>query len=244
MRRVRVYVAELSAGARELPREAAHYLATVHRLQAGDEFTAFDPERGVEAAARVERSERGRVNAVFSEPELAKSVRSGVTLYQALAKGDRIEQVLRAATALAVDRVVLLQSERCVEMAPPRPERVRSLVIDAARQSGRGDLPNVVGPIAFDAMLESAARDDALKLGLSPRATNSLSARLERWRSGSPAAVLVGPEGGFTERELVDAEAAGFLPSGLGPLVLRTELAAVVALGCFAARLPTSAESV
>jgi len=244
MRRIRVYVPELCAGARELPREAAHYLVTVHRLQLGDEFTAFDPERGIEASARVEGSERGRVRAAFANPEPAKSVRSGVTLYQALAKGDRIEQVLRAATALAVERVVLLQTERSVEMAPPRPERVRSLVIDAARQSGRGDLPQIVGPIGFDVMLESAGRDDALKLGLSPRATSSLAARLEQWRAGTPAAVLVGPEGGFTERELVAAEAAGFLPSGLGPLILRTELAAVVALGCFVARLPTTAESV
>lgn len=244
-RRLRVYVPALRAGRLELERDAAHYVATVHRLREGDEFVAFDPEHAQDAVARVTSVTRGRVECELREPRPAERRGYGVTLYQALAKGDRVEQVVRAGTALGVSVFVLLHSERSIgAAASPRRERLRQIAIEAARQSGRGDLPQIEGPLSFAESLRGQAPSSALKFCLSPRAQQSLSERLEQWSPPSPASLLIGPEGGFSAEEDEAAEAAGFVPASLGPLTLRAELAATVALGCFAVRVPAVAETV
>ncbi len=240
-RTVRVYLPELRAERRELPRDAAHYLTTVHRLRTGDGFVAFDPEAATEASATVTSVLRGRVECEIAAPRAACSGSFGVTLYQALSKGDRIEQVVRAGTALGVHAVVLVRTERSLDVdAAPRRERLRTIAIEAARQSGRGDVPELRAPLTFTQLLEEAPSLTAARYCLSPRAEVSLPTRLERWQPPSSVALLVGPEGGFADAELSAAEAAGFLPTALGPLTLRTVLAALVALGCFAARVPVA----
>jgi 16S rRNA (uracil1498-N3)-methyltransferase len=238
-RLVRVPLDALAAGSRDLPRDPGHYLCVVHRLAVGDEFVAFDPERGVEARGRLTGVERARVTCELSAPTPAQKGSLRVTLLQATAKGDRIEQVVRGATALGVERIVLVVTERSVARpADVRRERLRTIAIEAARQCGRADLPPLEGPSPFAEQMAMMVRFDGLKLCLSPEATVALADRLQALPLGSPAALLIGPEGGLSEAELESARAAGFLSVGLGPLVLRTELAALAALGCFAGRLP------
>ncbi|MGC4092313.1 MAG: RsmE family RNA methyltransferase [Polyangiaceae bacterium] len=237
-RQVRVFVAELAAGRRELPREQAHYLGVVHRLGVGAPFVAFDPELGLEAEGSVVRSERGRVECELSEPRAAHKRSLGVTLLQGASKGDRLEQVVRAGTALGVERVLVVACERSVtQPSDLRRERLRSIALEAARQSGRGDLPRLDGPDALPEALDRARSEPGLKLYLSPSSEAPFSERITAWRAGDPVQLLVGPEGGLSEVELELAEAAGFRDASLGPFVLRTELAAIAALSCFVGRL-------
>ncbi|HWA76142.1 MAG TPA: RsmE family RNA methyltransferase [Polyangiaceae bacterium] len=237
-RLVRVPLDALAAGLRDLPRDPGHYLCVVHRLAAGDEFIAFDPELGVEARGRLINVERARVSCELSAPTLARRGSLGVTLLQATAKGDRIEQVVRGATALGVERIVLVVTERSVARpADVRRERLRTIAIEAARQSGRADLPALDGPISFAEQMAVLESFDGLKLCLSPESPVALAERLQALPLGSPAALLIGPEGGLSDGELDAARRVGFLSAALGPLVLRTELAALAALGCFAGRL-------
>jgi 16S rRNA (uracil1498-N3)-methyltransferase len=222
-----------------LPRDPGHYLTVVHRLGPGDDFIAFDPELALEARGRLTLVERARVTCELSAPHPARKSSLGVTLLQATAKGDRLEQVVRGATALGAERIVLLVCERSVARpADVRRERLRTIAIEAARQSGRADLPALDGPSAFAEQMSALASFEGLKLCLSPDAAVPLAERVHGTAVGSPVAVLVGPEGGFADAELEAALQVGFQPVGLGPLVLRTELAALAALGYFAARLP------
>ncbi|MFZ5894373.1 MAG: RsmE family RNA methyltransferase [Myxococcota bacterium] len=239
-RRVRVFVPTLSAGPRELPREQAHYLTVVHRLERGASFVAFDPELGLEAEGTVTRSERTRVECELAQPKPAERRSLGVSLLQAASKGDRLEQVVRAGTALGAERIVVVMCERSV--APPselRRERLRAIAIEAARQCERGDLPELVGPIAFADAITAGSEVNELKLCLSPRSRTPLAERIRGWLPGAPAHLLVGPEGGFSDNELSLAERAGFLDAALGPFILRTELAATAALACFVGKLPS-----
>lgn len=220
-----------------MPREAAHYLCVVHRLEPGSAFVAFDPEFCLEAQGKIVSVDRARVACEFDAPSSARATTLGVTLLQATAKGDRLEQVVRGATALGVERIVFVVAERSVARpSDVRRERLRAISIEAARQSGRGDLPTLDGPVPLAERLAALTDWVGLKLCLSPRATVPLAERIQSSTPGSAALVLVGPEGGLSDAELRAAAHAGFLDAGLGPLTLRTELAALAALACFAGR--------
>lgn len=234
---VRVPLSALASGPLDLPREAAHYLCVVHRLGPGSAFVAFEPELGLEANGRIVSVERTRVACELDTPSAVRRGSSGVTLLQATAKGDRLEQVVRGATALGVERIVLVVAERSVARpSDVRHERLRAISVEAARQSGRGDLPPIDGPAPLAEQLAALAKWEGLKLCLSPQATIPLAERIQSSSPGSPALVLVGPEGGLSDSELHAAAQSGFLAAGLGPLILRTELAALAALACFAGR--------
>jgi len=232
-RTIRVPLGELTAGERHIHGDEAHYLVRVLRLRPGATFTAFDPVRRLEATVTLLEVERERVVARVSEPASAPAAgQADVTLVYCAGKGDKVEEVVRAATALAVSRVVVATSERTVARGPTSPERQKrwaTIALDAARQSGRSDVPELAGPLPFADALARSESGGALKLCLEPEAERALGASL-RARGARPLVLLVGPEGGFSAEELARARDAGFELVRLGALVLRTELAAVAAL--------------
>jgi 16S rRNA (uracil1498-N3)-methyltransferase len=227
----RAPLSPIRAGEQLLPRELATYLVKVLRLRAGDTFVAFDPEAAVEAQAELVQD----VPAIarLSEPRAVAVSGRALTLVQGLAKGDKPEQVLRAAVALGARRVTFVRTERSVAGAELRLERLRAVMLDAARQCGRGDLPEISGPLD----LETGARVDAeLRYVLDPTAHHSLVGALQVAAAPRlPLALAVGPEGGFSTSEQQLLVGAGFVPVRLGAHVLRTELAAVAALAVVAA---------
>jgi 16S rRNA (uracil1498-N3)-methyltransferase len=227
----RAPLSPLLAGEQQLSRELGSYLVRVLRLRAGDAFVLFDPEAGTEAEAELLRDVPA--SARVSEPRRASRVqRRDVTLLQGLAKSDKPEQVLRAAVALGAVGVTFLRTERSVVGAELRPERLRSVMLDAARQCGRADLPELGGLVDLDAALNAS---DGLGLLLDPSADQSLVELLRTLAPEHALALAVGPEGGFTAKEVERLLAAGFQPVRLAPFVLRTELAAVAALSVVAA---------
>jgi 16S rRNA (uracil1498-N3)-methyltransferase len=221
----------LLAGEQQLARELGGYLVKVLRLRAGDAFTLFDPEAGTEADAELLRDIPAVVK--VSEPRQAPRVtRREVLLLQGFAKGDKPEQVLRAAVALGVSSVTFVRTERSVAGAELRHERLRAVMLDAARQCGRGDLPTVSGLVDLPAALGDAR---GLSLLLEPAAPESLVEVLREAPRDRAITLAVGPEGGFAAEESAQLLAAGFVAVRLAPFVLRTELAAVAALSVVAA---------
>lgn len=233
-RRVRVPLAELSAGERRIDGATARYLTRVLRLRPGATVTAFDPVARNEADATLVEVEREHVVARFGEPRPASVVGlADVTLVWCAGKGDKPDEVVRSATALGASAVVVATSERSVargSASPERHARLTAIAHDAARQSGRGDLPALTGPVELADALAEVRASTALKLCLEPTASSSLGAALAE-RRGRGVVLLVGPEGGFADDELALARDAGFVGVHFGALVLRTELAAVAALG-------------
>jgi 16S rRNA (uracil1498-N3)-methyltransferase len=238
---IRVAVSSLAEGELCLAEDAARYVARVHRLGVGDRFLAFDPEARTEADVEitdVARGVRGRAGPVRPAAAVATA---GTVLLQGIGKGDKPEQVIRDATALGASRVIFVESRRSVvrvgDRAEARRHRWRAVAVSAARQSGRGDLPGLEGPMTLEAALATLT-PVALKLYLSPSATTRLADALGRLAPGDAVALLVGPEGGFDDAEVATASEHGFVPVALGRFVLRTETAAVAALGAIAALGP------
>lgn len=242
-RALRVALDGLVDGERSLDGDAAHYVSRVHRLAAGDAFVAFDPSARLEADATVLAVTRREVRCRLDTPRPARLLgMPGVTLLACATKGDKLDEVIRAATALGASAVSVVESDRSVPElgngGSRRFARFRTIAVDAARQSGRGDVPELSGPAPLAAVLAGLAASSALKLCLDPRAERGLGRALAE-RGDRALVLLVGPEGGLTEAELADAERAGFLRAGLGRLVLRAELAAVAVLSAVVAQSST-----
>lgn len=234
---LRVPVDDLEPGVQALPEAVARYVTRVHRLRAGDRLSLFDPAASSEADAELVAGPAPGVWCRVAELRPSGYRPLPVRLLQGLGKADKPDDVIRSATALGVARVTLVQTERSVarppaERAAGRIERWRRIAIEAARQSGRGDIPALEGPLALGALLPSPS--PPLRVVLAADA-EPLFERLAAWQPIDPLELLVGPEGGFDEAEWLALGAAGFLPASLGVTTLRTELAGVAALGAVVA---------
>jgi 16S rRNA (uracil1498-N3)-methyltransferase len=236
MRKVRAPIAGLAAGDQTLDAASAHYLMRVLRLRVGDSFVAFDPERAVDADAEVVSASAGRAVVRVSEPRAVAPVHADLTWIHGMAKGDKLDAIVRDATELGATRFVVAASERAVvklakERGEARLARWQRIASEAARQCGRADAPRVEGPLPWDEAIGSVSRAAARFL-LWEEARAPLAAPLSLALStGSALAFAAGPEGGLTADEARSAEGRGWALVSLGPHVLRTETVAAAVLG-------------
>ncbi|MEO7752375.1 MAG: 16S rRNA (uracil(1498)-N(3))-methyltransferase [Terracoccus sp.] len=217
--------------------EEGRHAAAVVRIRVGERFLVADGA-GRSALLEAEGVERGsvlgRVVEIHDEPEASPRF----VLVQALAKGDRDEQAIEAATELGVDEVVPWQAERSVVVW--RPDRVaRSLarwvavVTRATKQSRRARMPLTSEPVSLTSLVARAG-DAALVLVLHETATEPLS-EVAMPEDGD-VLVVVGPEGGITDRELDALTGAGARPVRLGSTILRSSSAGPAALAVLLSR--------
>jgi 16S rRNA (uracil1498-N3)-methyltransferase len=203
----------------------AHYLARVMRVGEGEIVVLCDDVTG-EWAARVVSV--GKREVVLSAAELLRPREQvpDFELCPALLKKDRFDLVLEKATELGVRRIRPLLARRCVADRLNL-ERARAVITEAAEQCARTALPELAEPVKLDALLRDWSAERTLffadELGGEPAATAFAA-------HAGPAALLIGPEGGFddAEREAVRALAQA-RPIGLGPRILRGETAAIAA---------------
>jgi len=207
------------------------HLGLVLRCRVGDEFELFDGE-GREAPARVTDVDARRIELAVGATAAGKlDVQEPLVLLQGLAKGDRMDLVVQKTTELGVTRIVPVICARSVARPGEGAQRItrwRTIAREAARQSGRADVPQVDAPMSFaDALAGLGPLDDTrLALWEEARGAPLLAALPET----GAVALLVGPEGGLERDEIAQAGAAGFAVVDLGKRILRTETAAIVAV--------------
>jgi 16S rRNA (uracil1498-N3)-methyltransferase len=168
------------------------------------------------------------VTLALGEPRRRAPAAAPITLLQAVPRGERMDLLVQKTTELGVARIVPLVSERSVvRPTAARARRWQTIAQEAARQSGRADLPEVTAPLPFaDALPLAAASPTRLALWEEERARPLRQALT----TAAATALLIGPEGGLTADEIDQARAAGFLTVTLGPRILRVETAAIVAV--------------
>ncbi|MDI1318657.1 MAG: RsmE family RNA methyltransferase, partial [bacterium] len=214
-------------------------LVTVNRGGRGDPVTAFDGHGREWLTECIDPSKGGTVLRV-KESRQAKPRPYEITLGQALPKGSTMDDIVRQATEVGAARIVPLLSERTqvhldADRADKKIEKWRTAAIEAAKQCGNPWLP-VIAPLQHYAAFVAAAKDYDLKLIASLHAgTTTLKKSLAGYtakhgRAPRKVLWLVGPEGDFSPGEMTAAISAGFQPITLGPLVLRSDTAAVYAL--------------
>ncbi|MBS1201257.1 MAG: hypothetical protein H6R27_1935 [Proteobacteria bacterium] len=234
MRVIRVYTDVVLEGMDRatLTGPAARHVSRVLRLRAGDPVTLFNGDGweypGTVAAPRADRVEVELVGP--RAPGLPESPLA-VTLLQGVARAERMDLVVQKATELGVARIVPVLAGRSVvrldeRQAQRRLEHWQAIVLSACEQCGRSRPPAVAPPRGLDESLADVAGTPH-RLVLAPGAPLPLAALPA---GAGQAALLIGPEGGLTEAERAAAARAGFEPRALGPRILRTETAAIVAL--------------
>jgi 16S rRNA (uracil1498-N3)-methyltransferase len=201
----------------------AHHLANVRRFGPGDRIILFNGD-GREYAAEVIETSKKRVHLrIIGAQEPAREL--GITLHvaSALPKGDRGDFLIEKLTELGVTNFTPLVTARSiVQPKASIVEKIQRAVIEASKQCGRNVLMRVHPPMKFD---------DWLRLETLP--TQRWIAHPDGALMGPPTrleaiAIAIGPEGGFTEAELVLANQCGFAKRSLGPRILRVETAALM----------------
>ena len=238
MRKVRVFVdAPFASGELvPLPPFSAEHLTRVLRLGDGARVACFNGD-GFDYAATL----RMRGKAVALEigeraPALPESPLS-ITLVQSVARGEKMDFILQKATELGVARIVPVVSERTEvrldeDRADKRRVHWRRVVESACEQCGRARIPAVEAAISLAHYAEVAQRETGTKLVLHPEG-GRLVGELE---AVDAIAVAVGPEGGYSERDLSMFQTAGFERLALGPRILRTETAGIAAIALLQSR--------
>ena len=230
----RLFIAErLCAGAElHLGDEQARYLGRVLRLRAGDSVNLFNGDDG-EWSATIERLGKNQV-VVAIRQSVANNAESRLRthLVQGISRGERMDFVVQKATEHGVKRITpVLTDYGVVKLDSKRAEKRRvhwqRVAESACEQCGRFHPPLIDAPTALKEWFGAARDRDTTDLILKPGTETPLS---EIDAPETKLCLLVGPEGGFSDREYEDADIAGFAAVAIGPRILRTETAAVAAL--------------
>lgn len=234
----RIYLRRaLDVGARlELEKDHLRYLKNVLRLKKGDPLILFSG-KGVEYGAVIHEILEDVAAVDIVDRRNVRDAGIKITLAQALPKGPKMDFIVQKATELGAERILPFHSLRSIpklaeDKARHKTDRWQKIAIEACRQCGRADIPEVAEIQTFRRTLEEAA-EGSLKLILwEEESRRQIKDVLQRRDTQGirDFFVLVGPEGGFSHEEVDAALAAGCLPVSLGPRVLKVETAALAVL--------------
>ena len=217
-----------------LSRDEARHATGARRLRPGDPLTLFDG-RGAVAQATLGHARRDdgalevRVGPVRREPRQGRHV----TVASAVPKGDRLATLMEGIGPLGIAEFIPIRAERSVvPWSDQLAQRCRRVLVECAKQSHSAwvtALPQHGAPAEDIARVVTSATSAGKRALLADRAGEPLHAAARAIDPSNQVIVIIGPEGGFSERERGAAIAAGAMPVSLGPAILRIELAATVA---------------
>lgn len=245
--------ADWSLDALRLDEAQSHHCANVLRLEPGAKVVVFNG-RGIETTALItENSTKKHVCLSALQTVKTPPLPCRITLAQAVPKGKNMDLIVQKATELGAAAIAPLLSDRTIarvdddDDAHAKQSKWQAIAIEAAKQCGQNWLPEVAAPItpktffaglslnAFDLMLVASLQSGARNL----RAWLDQFSNAHAGKRPASALVLVGPEGDFTPAEISQALSAGCHPITLGPIVLRTETAAIYCMSVLSYELLT-----
>lgn len=223
----------------EVGEDVARHLQVL-RMDAGDHVVLFDGQGGEFPAEIVDVAKRRATVRPLRFDKVERESPLTITLVQSLATSDKMDLIVQKAVELGVAVIQPVSSERATlklsgERAEKRAQHWQSIARAACEQCGRNRVPVVAEPVALEEWL--ASTKEGVRLMLHPEASKSM---VEAVGNRTSISLLIGPEGGFSERELALAAKHGVEAVRFGPRVLRTEtagLAAVAALNALAGDL-------
>lgn len=214
---------------------AVHQIRDVLRMKPGDEIILLD-NSGSAFQASLVTVDRDTVRArIMNQWALNTEPQTRITLYQGMLKGQKFDWVLQKGTEIGVTSFVPVLSARCIistlnDVSDARAERWERIVIEAAEQSGRAVLPSLSNATLFLHACEEAGRNGLALIPWEGEQSKGLREALQVIPQPREVSVFIGPEGGFTEEEIVTAKEHNVIPVSLGPRILRAETAGLAAV--------------
>ncbi len=203
----------------EFPPEIRHQLKNVLRAKTGEKIVLFDGS-GYDFISEFTGDGAKIVEKVLNRREPERKI----FLFQSLLKKDKMEWVFQKGTEVGVFEFVPVLSARSVKKDFNK-ARAEKIIKEAAEQSGRAILPKVGGVLEFQESLEFVQKERLSGVIADPNSKKHISETLKEPKM----ALFIGPEGGWTEKEISEAKECGFKAVSLGKLNLRSETAAVIA---------------
>lgn len=218
-----------------------NHIKNVLRMKEGEEIIICDRE-GTDYHTKIQSLEKNEV--------VAKILSSGISeaempfrihLFQGLPKKDKMEMIIQKSVELGVYRIIPVMTKRVIvklddkKKEEARNKRWQAISESAAKQSGRGIIPEVANCVSFrDAIKEAGEMNVVLipyeNADSSPKGMRESLEKISNIPAGSDVAVFIGPEGGFEPSEVSDAVSNGAVPISLGKRILRTETAGMMLL--------------
>ena len=211
----------------QLDKENSHHLNKVLRFPTGKNITVFNGD-GFDYIAVVESAKKNTNLKIISKKINDNESKLDLTLAQGIAKGEKMDFLIQKAVELGVKRIIPMKLERCVvrlkgDKIDKKIDHWQKIANHACEQSGRSGIVNVSDPTSLDELLEESGHNGFV---LHHRATDDLA----HAKKSSKATLLIGPEGGLSEKEIADSEKGGYKSLLLGKRVLRTETASLAAI--------------
>lgn len=216
----------------------AHHIARSLRMAVGEHITVSDMHRGSLECELVRITDAEVTARILSRSVDTVEPPFGATLYQAIPKGDKMGEIVEKAVECGVTRIVPVLTERCVSRPDQKAmegkrARWQKIAEAAAKQSGRGVIPEIAPMCSFAQAVEELGHADLPLFCYEGEGTRPLAQVLrEQTPVGKDVRFFIGSEGGFSQSEAEAATAAGLCPIGLGKRILRTETAAAFVLAC------------
>ncbi len=236
MARRRFFVESIRGGEAKVEGDDAQHLTRVLRVEAGQRYEICDGERAY--LAEIVSARKQSVMFRVIEPLPPRPVVVRLHLYAALIKMERFEWIVEKATEFGAERITAVQAERSERglerAAPKRIERWRRIAMEASQQSRRDRLP-LIGPVADVAGVLRVEARYRFVCDEEPGVCAMLGALPAAPEADGTVAILIGPEGGWTDQERASFHSAGWTAVSLGTQVLRAETAAVAALSVISA---------
>lgn len=223
----------------------ARHIAFSLRMRVGDAVTVCDMRKTeyccrIASITRTREGRDGDVQVLLDILEMHPTETEPsfeAWLYQALPKGDKFDTIVQKAVETGVTGIVPFLSERCISRPDPaacarKCERWRKIAEEAAKQCGRGIIPEVHAPVTYEEAVAMAAASGTGFLCYEGDGTLPLGQLLGAHHSGEPLHFLIGAEGGFSVSEAEYAASCGLALVGLGRRILRCETASGFVLSC------------
>lgn len=209
--------------------EDVSHISKVLRMSAGEEIVVCDGEGNDYNAVITSISKTEVVAEIIGKYICDAEPCVNVTLYQALPKQGKMEYIIQKTTELGINKIVPVYTKRCVVKPSDKTERWQKVAESAAKQSGRGIIPEILPTVSFNEAVEQMKDFDLALMPYECEEDGKLKNVLKSCEYKN-ISIFIGPEGGFDLKEVEDAKNLGVKTVTLGKRILRTETAASAVL--------------
>ncbi len=231
MHRFFVLPEQINNGCITITGDDLRHLSKVLRLREGDAITVCDSQ-GTDYNCKINKiSKTEAIAAILGSCTSNSEPPINVTIYQGLPKSDKMDYIVQKCVELGAVKIVPVITKRAVAIPHDESKKIarwQKIAFEAAKQCGRGILPEVSGCVTFEQAVEAISQSDALNL--IPYENEKCSKLRDALTSKNNINILIGPEGGFDEAEIELAMSKNIKPVTLGPRILRTETAPLAVL--------------
>lgn len=213
---------------------ALRHITKVLRIGVGDKIWIADERKKRYLIELTDVNHKKAQGKILETKEAAEPPAIEIILLQSILKGEKMDMLIQKATELGVSKILPLISERTIikVKSPGKEKRWQSIAKEASQQSGRWEVPEFAPVTCFEDVFEKIGVIDFGLILWEGEQENRLKDVLERYPDSiKKICVFIGPEGGFTEKEIGLAKEKGFISVSMGDLILRAETAAITIIG-------------